>query len=82
MRTNSTDNSVLEAALIGYQFQLQMLSAKIREIKNRLGAKSVGQGSGTTRQSKKHQISPEGRARIAAAQKKRWAAAKRAKAAA
>ena len=82
MRTNSTHKDILEAALIGYQHQLELLNAKIADIKKRLGVNGAGRSAATASPAKKHQISPEGRARIAAAQKKRWAAAKRAKAAA
>ena len=83
-RTKGTDNSFLEAALVGYEQQLASLTAKIADIKKRLGGRSpmnvaTPLTSGVRR--KKHRISAEGRARIAAAQKKRWAAAKKAKAA-
>jgi hypothetical protein len=82
-RTNGTDSSFLEAALVGYQHQLAAVTAKIAEIKKRLGVRapmnvSTPSTNGTRR--KKHRISAQGRARIAAAQKKRWSAAKKARA--
>jgi hypothetical protein len=83
-RTKDTDSSFLEAALIGYQHQLASVTAKITEIKSRLGVRTPMNVAPLARNGskrKKHRISAEGRARIAAAQTKRWAAAKRAKSA-
>jgi hypothetical protein len=59
-----------------------MLNAKIADIKKRLGVKSFRRPSATVGQTKTHRMSSEGRARIAAAQRKRWAAVKKARAAA
>jgi hypothetical protein len=84
-RIKGTDKSLLEAALIGYEHQLASITSKITEIKKRLGVRtpiSVGAPSTNGARPKKHRISAEGRARIAAAQRKRWAASKKAKAAA
>jgi hypothetical protein len=79
-RTTDTDNSLLEAALLGYQSQLADIMAKIADIQRRLGGPLSARTSAPsgTRPNKKHIISAEGRARIAAAQRKRWAAAKKA----
>ena len=71
----------MEAALIGYQHQYASVAAKIAELQKRLGVrKRTGVVAARTdgRRPRKHRISAEGRARIAAAQKKRWAAAKKA----
>jgi hypothetical protein len=65
------DQALLEAALIGYQRQKDQLEEKIAEIQGLLGGAAVstsGQGH-TTRE-----MSASARARIGAAQKKRWAA--------
>jgi hypothetical protein len=74
----STDPAVLRAALIGYQKRLDYVSTQI----DRLGRMVSGAPAfGMLWQeppAHKHHVSPEGRARIAAAQKKRWAAARKA----
>jgi len=75
-----TDTSLLEAALVGYQTERQRIETAIADIKKRLGSAGSRQRSsdGTARSRKKrHQISAEGRARIAEAQRRRWAAAKK-----
>jgi hypothetical protein len=70
---------MLQAALLGYQQQLEVINAKISELKRRLGGRTAAASGPTARPpQKKHRISAEGRARIAAAQRKRWAAAKKA----
>jgi len=70
------DTGILEAALLGYQQQLEQVNQKISELRKRLGGRSTA-GSATRPPQKKHRISPEGRARIAAAQRKRWAMSKK-----
>jgi hypothetical protein len=80
------DTATLQAALVGYQQQLEMIQHKMTEIRRNLG-KSAGapssKGAGATATAvrtspRKHRMSEEGRARIAAAQRARWAKAKRA----
>jgi hypothetical protein len=72
------DDGMLQAALIGYQHQLDEINAKIAELRRRLGGRSApASGAAPRNPQKKHRISAEGRARIAAAQRKRWAAAKK-----
>lgn len=81
-RITGTDNGLLEAALIGYQQQHATVSARIAELQKLLNGRAtnaVSEPSVGGRKQKRHRISAEGRARIAAAQKKRWAAAKAAK---
>ena len=78
------DTATLQAALVGYQQQLEEIEAKMGDIRRRLG-KSAGARpamAGTRSGPRKHRMSAEGRARIAAAQRARWAKAKRAKKAA
>ena len=63
------DQSLLEAALVGYMQRRDEIAAKIEEIEQQLGHASTGSTGGSGRE-----MSAAGRARIAAAQKKRWAA--------
>ena len=79
MRRND-DPGILQAALLGYQQQLDEINAKIAELRRRLGGRtttSTGSAPAPRAPQKKHRISAEGRARIAAAQRRRWAAAKK-----
>jgi hypothetical protein len=80
------DKSLLEAALVGYQSELARINGVIADLQKQLGyrtgrpAKSMGERAVPTPlrdRKKKHNISAEGRARIAEAQRKRWAAAKK-----
>ena len=75
------DTSLLEAALVGYQVEHARISSAIADLRKRLGhrAGTAGQvlmGNAPSAK-KKHRISAEGRRRIAEAQRKRWAAAKK-----
>ena len=75
------DPGILQAALLGYQQQLDEITAKIADLRRRLGSRGPNPSAGapaTKAPQKKHRISAEGRARIAAAQRRRWAAAKKA----
>jgi hypothetical protein len=76
------DRATLEAALVGYQRQLDEIQTKMSELRRRLGgraAASVADSSAAAprakgaRRGRKHRMSAEGRARIAAAQRARWA---------
>jgi hypothetical protein len=74
------DPEILQAALLGYQQQLQTINARIAELKRHLGGRSAAPARNAhdpRAAQKKHRISAEGRARIAAAQRKRWAATKK-----
>ncbi len=65
-----TDYSLLEAALIGYQHQRELLAQKIAEIQEQLGnAPDVDSDEGP----RKRGMNTAARKRIALAQKKRWA---------
>lgn len=68
--SRTIDSDVIAAALVGYESSLAEIDAKIAGLRRLLGA--------TPPIAREHRISAEGRARIAAAQRKRWAASKRA----
>ena len=76
------DDNILEMAIVGYQSQLERLSAKIADIKAQLGKRGPGRPKATAAgmdaavAHKRRTISKAGRARIAAAQRARWAAQK------
>jgi hypothetical protein len=66
-----TDYSLLEAALIGYQHQRELLAAKIAEIQRQLG--SSPEAPTSAEGPKKRVMNAAARKRIAQAQRKRWA---------
>jgi len=71
---SADDLATLQMALVGYQVERQKIEEKINELQGKLKGKHVGVssvGGGVTRA--KRVLSPAARARIAAAQKKRWA---------
>ena len=76
----SLDRATLEAALVGYQQQLETIESKMAELRRKLG-RPAGPGAATPAVkksvSRKHRMSAEGRARIAAAQRARWAKQKK-----
>jgi hypothetical protein len=65
-----TDYSLLEAALIGYQHQRELLAQKIAEIQGQLGNSTETESDTGPR---KRVMNTAARKRIALAQKKRWA---------
>ena len=80
------DATILEMAILGYQIQLEGVSAKIADIKAQLGQRGPGRPKATVAAAaatdhaapaKRRTISKAGRARIAAAQGARWAALKK-----
>jgi hypothetical protein len=79
----SLDKATMEAALVGYQQHLQEIEAKMADLRRMLRqapaaapAPRLARKTGPRKQ--KHRMSPEGRARIAAAQRARWAKSKKA----
>ena len=77
------DRPTLEAALVGYQRQLEDIQSKMSELRRRLGRPSATASpvrSAPSSGRKHHRMSAEGRARIAAAQRARWAKFKKKKA--
>jgi hypothetical protein len=79
----SLDKAILEAALVGYQQQLQQIETKMAELRRELGQKPAAAPAAKRAKKaapakQKHRMSAEGRARIAAAQRARWAKTKKA----
>jgi hypothetical protein len=73
-------------AIVGYQSEVEKISAKIADIKAQLGQRGPGRPKATAAAAtgtdhagpqKRRTISKAGRARIAAAQRARWAAQKK-----
>jgi len=83
MSTNHIDPATLQAALIGYQLEKESIEGKIAEIRKQLGRRASTQADGASApgRRKKRTLSAAARKRIAAAQRKRWRAYKKAKAA-
>ena len=80
---NIANTELLAAALVGYQHQLDETQSKIAEIRHKLGIGPVARSAKPAvpvARRKKGRMSAEGRARIAAAQRARWAKVKKAKA--
>ena len=76
------DHGTLQAALLGYQHQLQNIESKMAELRRQLGGtprKAASSAAKPAAGPRKHRMSAEGRARIAAAQRARWAKVKKAK---
>lgn len=65
-----TDYSLLEAALIGYEHQRELLAVKISEIQRQLGSAPAASSDEAP---KKRSMNEAARKRIALAQRKRWA---------
>src|ERR1044071_4988512 len=75
---------MLEMALVGYEERKRRLDQTIAEIRSQLGHRGTADRRASVPQTKqstrrKRVLSPKARKRIAAAQKKRWAAFKRQK---
>ena|ERR1035441_1589792 len=73
------DNSLLEMALVGYSAKRDDIVRKMAEIRLHLGGPTSAQATKPTGDAKpRRKMSAAGRARIAEAQRKRWAASKKA----
>jgi len=72
---SSDDADTLQMALVGYQIEKQRIESKIQEIQSQLkGRRPAFVGNGAEAAApRKRELSEAARARIAAAQKKRWA---------
>src|ERR1035441_10601 len=76
-----SDIETLQMALIGYEAERQKIEATMAGIRSQLGLHSKGASApakATSEAKPKHRMSAAGRARIAEAQRKRWATTKKA----
>ena len=72
--SRTDDQQTIQMALAGYQAEKDKIDAKIREIQELLkGKKAPAPAARKAKAPGKRVLSPAARARIAAAQKKRWA---------
>jgi hypothetical protein len=79
----SHDPSLLQAALYGYQMEKEKIESKIRELQVQLkGKKAPAPVAKASKSGGRREMSDAARARIAAAQRKRWAEFHKKKAAA
>ena len=74
------DSMTLQMALVGYQLERDKIDSKIREIQAQLKGGKASAAPAADKPAVKRVLSPEARKRIAAAQKKRWAEHRKAKA--
>ena len=74
------EQEILQAALAGLQQSLASVDDKIAELRHRLGVRGANHSGAVRRGASpgKHVLSDAARRRIAAAQKKRWAAYRKA----
>src|SRR5258708_2669515 len=71
--TKAPDAELLRAALVGYQYQSDMLTAKIAEIRVQLSGQTGQRHNPAIADNSKRVVSPAGRRRMAEAQQRRWA---------
>jgi hypothetical protein len=65
-----TNEEILQAALLGYLTEIASIAKKVAEIELMLKPRRTRSAA---KPKAKRKLSPEGRARLVAAQKKRWA---------
>lgn len=77
--TSSTNSELLHYALIGLEQHKKDIDLKIAELRGQLGQipQAAAKPAAAAAPSGKRVLSPEARARIAAAQRKRWAATRK-----
>ena len=68
-----SNSSLLEAALEGLELQRQRIDEQIQQVRSLLAKRRPAAATNETGATRKRQLSPAARKRIAAAQKKRWA---------
>jgi hypothetical protein len=74
------DADFLEAALVGYQQIHKQIESRMADLRHKLHVgPTASSPAAAARVAKRWKLSPEGRAHIAAAQRVRWAAARKAK---
>jgi hypothetical protein len=70
----SHDPGLLQAALFGYQMEKEKIEGKIRDLQAQLkGKKAPAMAAKAPKSGGRREMSDSARARIAAAQRKRWA---------
>jgi len=71
------DRALLDAALVGYQHQLDQLDARMADIRRQLGAEAAAEPEPSSAPARKKRVkrvmSAAARRKIAAAQRKWWA---------
>ena len=72
-----TDNSILRAALIGYEMRIAQLRSEMSVIIKKLGTARIAAVPDGSPVRTRRRLSVAARKRIGAAQKKRWAAFKK-----
>jgi len=72
-RANADDLTILQMALVGYESEKRKIEDKINELKARINGKRIPAGKAAKKSPGARRIlSAAARARIAAAQKRRW----------
>jgi hypothetical protein len=74
MANKTFELEILQAAIVGYEHERAKIDGAIAELRRRLGESGAKAGKPTAPASNGRSLSPAARSRIAAAQKKRWAA--------
>jgi hypothetical protein len=74
----TTNEEILQAALTGYRAQIASIAMRIEEIEVILKPRRT-RSAAKPKAPAKRKLSSEGRAKLVAAQKKRWAAFRKAK---
>ena len=69
----TSDTSILEMALVGYEAKKEEIERRIRELRTQVKGTSILAGISNGQQPVKRFLSEAARNRIAAAQRKRWA---------
>jgi hypothetical protein len=73
------DHMFLEAVLAGLQHQRERIEQQIAKVRTMLGERSRGQATTISEQPQKRKLSAAARKHIGDAQRKRWAAVRKAK---
>jgi len=74
------DDSLFQAALIGYQVEVTRIESKIAEVRALLEGSSGSIATRVAKSASKRSLSAAARKKIAAGQKRRWAAYREARA--
>ena len=78
MPSRITDTEFLQAALIGFQHEASEIERKMAEIRTKIGGQAARSSFSPAKTAKKRVLSAAARRRIADAQRKRWAAYRKA----